>query len=67
MDENGYPISGYRLRYAHAEDMVDAVEAVPTVVLALGSALTVLLGFSCYGAWNAYGFMDDLFKKNLIS
>lgn len=39
MDENGYPISGYRLRYAHAEDMVDAVEAVPTVVLALGSAL----------------------------
>ncbi len=60
MDENGYPISGYRLRYAHAEDMVDAVEAVPTVVLALGSALTVLLGFSCYGP-GAYGFtMDDL-------
>lgn len=32
VDENGYPITGYLLRYAHAEDMADAVEAVPTVV-----------------------------------
>ena len=32
VDENGYPITGYRLRYAHTEDMADPVEAVPAVV-----------------------------------
>eukprot|EP00437_Effrenium_voratum_P067353 CAMPEP_0181499752 /NCGR_PEP_ID=MMETSP1110-20121109/54834_1 /TAXON_ID=174948 /ORGANISM="Symbiodinium sp., Strain CCMP421" /LENGTH=84 /DNA_ID=CAMNT_0023627975 /DNA_START=102 /DNA_END=353 /DNA_ORIENTATION=+ len=32
VEENGYPITDYRLRYAHTEDMADAVEAVPAVV-----------------------------------
>ncbi|CAK9049049.1 unnamed protein product [Durusdinium trenchii] len=32
VDENGYPITGYLLRYAHEEDMAEATEAVPRVV-----------------------------------
>ncbi|CAE7765446.1 TTN, partial [Symbiodinium pilosum] len=32
VEENGYPITGYRLRYAHTEDMAEPVEAVPAVV-----------------------------------
>jgi len=32
VEENGYAVTDYRLRYAHTEDMADAVEAVPAVV-----------------------------------
>ena len=32
MDENGYPIDGYKVRYAHNEEMSEATEAVPSVV-----------------------------------
>lgn len=31
VDENGYPIDGYMVRYAHDEDMSSAIEAVPSV------------------------------------